>query len=143
MRRFTAERGTAVIDAAVTIPILLLVAVGIFECGRAYETWQLLTDAAREGAQIAILPNPVAGAAEARTRACMQDGQLAKYGTAIVLVNRAAFVEVDGAAVPASQVTIDYPFEFVLLQPIARLVNGSMAGSAVTMRASTRMRNEM
>ena len=49
------ERGAALIEAAITIPIILLIAVGIFEFGRAYQTWQVLTNAAREGARIAIL----------------------------------------------------------------------------------------
>ncbi len=48
------ERGAALIEAAVTIPIILLIAVGIFEFGRAYQTWQVLTNAAREGARVAV-----------------------------------------------------------------------------------------
>ena len=57
MRHYQGERGTALIEAAVTIPLLLLVAVGIFEFGRAYQTWQVLTNAAREGARVAVLPS--------------------------------------------------------------------------------------
>jgi Flp pilus assembly protein TadG len=44
------ERGAALIETAITIPIILLISVGIFEFGRAYQTWQVLTNAAREGA---------------------------------------------------------------------------------------------
>ena len=42
------ERGSALIEAAVTLPLLLLVSVGIFEFGRVFQTWQVLTNAARE-----------------------------------------------------------------------------------------------
>ena len=49
------ERGAALIETAITIPIILLISVGIFEFGRAYQTWQVLTNAAREGARVAIL----------------------------------------------------------------------------------------
>ena len=59
-RRFGSERGAAIIETALTLPILLLVAVGIFEFGRAYQTWQVMTNAAREGARVAVLPNPEA-----------------------------------------------------------------------------------
>ena len=69
-------RGTALLEAAVTIPLLLLVSVGIFEFGRAYQTWQVLTNAAREGARIAVLPNSNANGVETRVRQYMQDGQL-------------------------------------------------------------------
>ena len=34
---------------------MLLISVGIFEFGRAYQTWQVLTNAAREGARIAVI----------------------------------------------------------------------------------------
>ena len=57
MQKWREERGAALIEAAVTIPILLLIGVGLFEFGRAYQTWQVLTNAAREGARISVLPN--------------------------------------------------------------------------------------
>ena len=40
-----------------TLPLLLLVSVAIFELGRAYQTQQILTNAAREGARMAVLPD--------------------------------------------------------------------------------------
>jgi hypothetical protein len=50
---------------------------------------------------------------------------------------------VNGAAVSASQVTIDYPVTFVVLQPVARLVSpGTSVGGPLTMRAQALMRNE-
>ena len=53
--RFTIERGAALLETALTVPMILLISVGIFEFGRAYQTWQVLTNAAREGARIAVL----------------------------------------------------------------------------------------
>ena len=64
-------------------------------------------------------------------------------GTAGVTVNRTASMIVGGTTVAASLVTIDYPFEFIMLQPVARLVvHDSNAGQAITMRATALMRNE-
>ena len=45
------ERGAALIESGDHLPIVLMIAVGIFEFGRAYQTWQVLTNAAREGAR--------------------------------------------------------------------------------------------
>ena len=136
-------RGQALIEAAVTIPILLLVAAGIFEFGRAYQTWQVLTNAAREGARIAVLPNPVAGSVETRVRGYMQSGELPGFATASVVVNRNAVLQVNGANVSASEVTVQYPFDFIVLQPVARLVTAqSQTGAPLTMVASALMRNE-
>ena len=61
--RIKSERGAALIEAAVTIPLILLISVAIFEFGRAFETWQIMTNAAREGARVAVLPLPVASIA--------------------------------------------------------------------------------
>ena len=137
------ERGAALLEAAITIPILLLIAVGIFEFGRAYQTWQVLTNAAREGARMAVLPNTSVSAVQSRARDYMESGQLSNAATATVNVDRNVSIVVNGANVPASQVTVQYPFDFIMLQPVARLVNpNSTAGQSLTMVASSVMRNE-
>ena len=49
----------------------------------------------------------------------------------------------NGTPVSASLVTVDYPFEFIMLQPVARLVApGATVGGPITMRATAIMRNE-
>lgn len=142
-RAMRSQKGAALLEAAITIPILLLIAVGIFEFGRAYQTWQVLTNAAREGARMAVLPDPTPGVAEQRVRDYMQAGQLTGWAGAAIDVNRSATLDVSGRIVSASAVTVDYPFSFILLQPVANLVTaGSTVGSAITMRAQAVMRNE-
>ena len=137
------ERGQALLEAAVTIPILLLVATGIFEFGRAFQTWQVLTNAAREGARVAVLPNPAEGSVETRVRAYMDSGELTGSAAATVTVNRNAVLNFNGTNVSASQVTVSYPFDFIVLQPVARLVAAdSETGSSLVMVASALMRNE-
>ena len=76
------ERGAALIEAAITIPIILLIAVGIFEFGRAYQTWQVLTNAAREGARQAILIDKTDADVQATVQNYMKAGGLPKYATA-------------------------------------------------------------
>jgi len=143
-KRLSSERGTAILETALTLPLLLVVSVGIFEFGRAYQTWQVMTNAAREGARVAVVPNAAAGAAEARTRQYMQLGQLPNYNSATVNVNPAATVDIGGGATAtATLVTVSYPFQFVVLQPVVRLlVSGSTVGAPVTLTASAEMRNE-
>jgi Flp pilus assembly protein TadG len=143
IRNRRGERGNALIETAITLPILLLMMVGIFEVGRAYETWQVLTNAAREGARMAVTPNSNATTTEAVVRQYMTDGQLPKSAAAAVVVNSGATLTVNGNTVSASQVTVDYPFDFIMLQPVARLVvPSSQAGKSITMHASALMRNE-
>jgi Flp pilus assembly protein TadG len=143
MRNWRSQKGAALLETAITMPLLLLVAVGIFEFGRAYQTWQVLTNAAREGARIAVLPDPTPGRAEQRVREYMQTGQLPMWNAAAVNVNRASSITVNGAQASASVVTVDYPFNFMVLGPVARLVTPQTTlGNALTMRARAVMRNE-
>ena len=74
MRKWRSETGAALLEAAFTIPILLLVTVGILEFGRAYQTWQVLTNAAREGARIAVLPDLTAPVVQQRVRTTCRRG---------------------------------------------------------------------
>ena len=141
--RLHTERGAALIEAAVTIPLLLALSTGVFEFGRAFQTWQVLTNAAREGTRMAVVPNALPADVSTRVRTYMQDGQLANFAQASVAVNRAATLTAGAVAVSASQVTIDYPYQFMVLQPVMNLIqNGSLAGGPITMRASVLMRNE-
>lgn len=141
--RWKSSRGQALLETALTLPLLLLVSVSIFEFGRAYQTWQVLTNAAREGARIAILPNPAPGSVQARVVSYMQSGQLPNAATATVTVDRNATVAIGATTASASIVTVNYPFQFIVLQPVAQLVvRASTLGGPLTMTASALMRNE-
>jgi len=139
----TGERGAALIEATLIIPLLLLLMVGIFEVSRALETWQVLTNAAREGARMAVTPNSNTGTVSALVHTYMANGHLTSESVANVTVDQGASIVVNGSTVGASVVTVDYPFEFMMLQPVASLVvPGSTTGQAITMRATALMRNE-
>jgi Flp pilus assembly protein TadG len=141
LRRGRDEHGAALLEMAFTLPLLLFVCVGILEFGRAYQTWQVLTNAAREGARIAVLPGSTSTDVTNRVRTYMQNGQLPKYATATVSVTPTT-VSIGAGTESASQVTVNYPFDFIVLDPIARLATGQGTGTGVNMVASATMRNE-
>lgn len=142
--RWSRERGAALLETAIALPLVLLVSVGIFEFGRAFQTWQVLTNAAREGARVAVLPNPAPGAVEARVSAYIVAGQLPNPATAAVTVDRNAALSIGATTASASVVTVQYPFNFIVLNPVARLVVGgsTLGGAPITMTTSAEMRNE-
>jgi len=137
------ERGQALLETAMVLPLVLLVSAGIFEFGRAYQTWQVLTNAAREGARVAILPSSTASDVQSRVQTAMQTGQLQDAATATVDINQGATVSIGATNASASIVTINYPFSFIVLNPVVNLVvKGSMVGTPITMVATAQMRNE-
>lgn len=49
-------RGATLVEAAITILIVFMFLMAIMEFGRAYNIYQTMTDAAREGARFAVSP---------------------------------------------------------------------------------------
>ncbi len=141
MKRLRNQRGAALLETAITIPIVLLVSVSIFEFGRAYQTWQVLTNAAREGARVAVLTETTDAQVTSAVKNYMTTGKLSAAGSATVTVERAIpFAGVN----TASRVTVSYPFSFVVLNPVMRLISkGTTTGQGVTTMSSiATMRNE-
>jgi Flp pilus assembly protein TadG len=143
LTRIRKDRGAAIVEVALTLPLLLLVSVGIFEFGRAYQTWQVLTNAAREGARIAVLPGSTDSSVRNRVVGYMQNGQLPEATNATIDITRDNAIDVGSGRATASEITVRYPFSFITLQPVARLVvPGGSLGSPIVMAASAMMRNE-
>jgi len=55
-RAKNSRRGAAMIEFALCLPILLLLVFSIIELGRALMVHQILTNGAREGARLAVIP---------------------------------------------------------------------------------------
>jgi len=131
------------IEAAMTLPLLLFVCVGIIEFGRLYQTWQVMTNAAREGARIAVLPSQVNGGVDSRVRQYLQMGGLNSDSSVGVAITAVPVSLGAGSTASGSRVTVTYPFTFMVLQPIARLVvPNATAGAPITISTSATMRNE-
>lgn len=142
MKRMRSEKGAALIEAAITVPVILLICVGIFEFGRAYQTQQVLTNAAREGARSAVITGTTDDAVRTRVRNYMQAGSLPNWETANIAVSRNE--DMPGSDT-GSKITIDYPFQFMVLNPVVRLIAPAddKTGAPITMQSSALMRNEM
>ena len=139
------EDGAALIETAFTFPIMLFVCVGILEFGRAYQAWQIITNASREGARIAVLPAYPDSSVTDRVKTYLTNGGLdpTAVANAKVLISSATIPVSGTTTASAAKVRVEYPFQFMVLGPIAQLiVKDSKAGEAFTMAATTVMRNE-
>jgi len=141
MKRLRNQKGAALLETAITLPLVLLVCVSIFEFGRAYQTWQVLTNAAREGARVAILSESTDAQVTTAVKAYMQGGQLPSFALATISVERTVPF---AASNTASRVTVSYPFKFTVLNPVMRLVRSSSTTGqgTTTMVSVAMMRNE-
>lgn len=62
------ERGQAVVEFAVVLPLLVLLLLGIMEFGRVIHSLLTIQNAAREGARLGITPDATDAEIEARVR---------------------------------------------------------------------------
>src|SRR5689334_23699847 len=107
------ERGAALLETAITIPMILMVCIGIFEFGRAYQTWQVLTNASREGARLAVIPGSTDADVRARVNQYLTGGVLSSLADSKIVLNRAVGFT---ATATGSSVQVNYPFQFMILK---------------------------
>jgi Flp pilus assembly protein TadG len=139
--RLRNERGAALLEAAITVPIILLICVGIFEFGRAYQVQQILTNAVREGARAAVIE----GTSDERVSKIVTD-----YMASGNLPVPAAPVTIDiSRAEPfggttASKVTVTFPYKFMVIGGVVKLVapKSTLGSTNLNMQATALMRNE-
>ncbi len=65
-RRRAGERGSELVEFALVFPLLLLVVLAIVDFGFLFQRYEVLTNAAREGARVAVLPGYTTADIQAR-----------------------------------------------------------------------------
>ena len=145
--RMRNERGAALLETAITLPILLFICVGIFEFGRAYQTWQVVTNASREGARAAVILGTTPEQVKSAVITYAKIGGIPECPAAAgVTCIDLTHIQVKGVTIGGhsySEIEIDLPFNFMMLNGIAKMVkSGSSTGAGLTMIARSVMRNE-
>src|SRR5688572_7452382 len=132
VRRLAGQRGQAIMETALILPIVLVLSISIFEFGRALQVWQLLTNAAREGARVAVLPGATPEGVKNRVYQYMEAGGLENRALDQITLTPTEIDMGDGP-VGASQVTVAYPYTFMVLNPVMQLIKpGSAVGTPLT-----------
>ena len=143
LRRFCGEEAAQLVEFALVLPLLLFVMLGIAEFGFIFQRYEVLTNAAREGARIAVLPGYTAADVQARVASYVTAGRVPTIaGNPVVLVENIA-IPVGGGlpALTARRVTVTYTYTYTFIPGI-----GAMLGAAyntVLLTAVSEMRSEI
>jgi Flp pilus assembly protein TadG len=139
------ERGAELIEFAFVLPVLLFVAFGIIDFGFLFKEYEVVTNAAREGARLKSLGDST-GYSTADVQSRVQsyiingglDGSLVNtaVNTANIPVNSGGTVNASG-----STVQVTYPHRFWVLAGIAQKLGGGFGTATLT--ASSTMRSEV
>jgi Flp pilus assembly protein TadG len=122
------DRGTAAVEFALVVPILLLIVFGIIDFGRALNAQIVLTGAARDGVRLAALGYPDA-AIQARVVAAAPD-------LSGVTATVAASCPPGAGPTANAQVNVSYSFSFITpIGAVAGLLGGSDLGAPIVLTA--------
>ena len=143
-RRGSSEDGSQLVEFALVLPMLLLVVLGIAEFGIIFQRYEVVTNAAREGARMAVLPGGYTDAdVQARVRTYLTNGRVANTVANTVILVDDVQVPVGGGRPPlsAKRVTVTYTHSYLFLGGI-----GAWFGSTYTtvpLQAVAEMRDEV
>ena len=105
-RRFgSREEGQALVEFAITLPLLLFLLLGIVDFARAWNVYEVLTDAGREATRAAVVDQ---GYTEAQIRQVAKDA-LARTG--ITLNDSDITINAGAARGEPTTVTLNYGYE--------------------------------
>jgi Flp pilus assembly protein TadG len=140
-RRLGRARGAELVELALVLPLLLILVAGIVDFALMFQAYEVVTNAAREGARVRVLPGYGDNDAQARVIAYLNASGLTGAATTVV---SATPIPGGAGGAPATigyQVSVAYVHPITLLGPILGLIGGSYA-STITLNGVSIMRAE-
>ena len=139
-RGWRGEDGAELVEFAFVLPTLLLLIVGVVDFGLLFQKYEVVTNAAREGARVAILPGYGTADVTARVNQYLTTGGL--NGTATVSVGAPQALSVGSQCITVRPVTVSYQHQFLFIGPMLTFAGlGSLADK--TLNATSAMRDEL
>jgi Flp pilus assembly protein TadG len=139
-RRGGDDTGSELIELAIVLPILLLVVAAIVDFGFLFQRFEVVTNAAREGARVAVLPGYGVPDVRARVQNYLTAGGLTATIPAPTVTYGSQTLP-SGLVVSTVTVNVQYPSQFSFIGPFASMFGGSGWGT-LTLRANSVMRVE-
>ncbi len=131
------EQGSQLIEFAIVVPLFLLLLAGIFDFGMMFRTFEAVTNAAREGARVGVLPGYAAEDVETRVDAYMEASGLRDPYTVTV---ENVPVATGAGTFTARAVTVNYTYQFAVLGAIGIMFGGNY--TTIPLQAVSVMRTE-
>jgi Flp pilus assembly protein TadG len=126
------RRATAAVEFAVVAPVFLLMVFGMIEYGRMVMVYQVLTNASREGARVAVLDGATTASVTSQVNSYLSSGTITG-ATVTVSPNPPSNAEYGDPVT----VTVSIPFSQVSWLPSPMYLGGKTLTSATVMRRET------
>jgi len=141
LRRFReTEAGQALVEFTMILPLFVLLFMSMVEFGRAFHTWLLITNAAREGARVAAVQSDLS-----TVQNRIYDSFCANFPSQCNIdPTRVTITTTNVQGSRGSMVQVDVAYDFQWVTPIGNIVNLVSGGniSDLTIRSHASMRLE-
>jgi Flp pilus assembly protein TadG len=139
--RLRSQRGAELVEFALVLPVLLVMLAGMLDVGLLVQHYSIVTNAAREGARVAIMPGWLEADVQDRVNQYAVNAGLPD-GAVLAEVNNVS-VDVGARSVPAVQVSVSYDYNYLLIDSVIQhFVDGGF-NPTFTLRAAATMRTEV
>ena len=140
LRRPHSELGQSLVEFTLILPVFLILLFGLVDFGRAFYTWQIVTNASREGARAAAIQSDAATIiAKTRGSFCNPYPSSCALDTSLMTITP---TNVQGSRGDNTSVQVNYRFSYVTpISPLLNLFFGSSI-TAPTISSTTTMRLE-
>jgi len=140
--RVRSQAGAELVEFALVLPILLLVFGGIVDFGLLLLRQQVVTNAAREGARLAVLPGYTATDVQARVTQFVREGINDDSAAPVSQLTVVTLTPGTGPPFQAARVQVTLADRFLILGPIVSLAGGGGSFGTIALSATTTMRVE-
>jgi Flp pilus assembly protein TadG len=138
LARLRSRRGQALAEAAIVLPLLLLLVFGIVELSNAWRTFQTVTNSAREGARVGVVPGSSVQSVHERIRATMESGSLEFVAANVTIEctdrNGATAAGMCSNTGEQLRVAVRVNYEYDVLRPLAGLLPITISNSTIMRR---------
>lgn len=141
--RVRSEDGAELVEFALVLPMLLLIFGGIVDFGLILQRQQIVTNAAREGARLAILPGYTTADVQARVTQFIREGLDDAAAAPVATLTPVTIDSPVGPDFQAAQVMVTLDSGFMILGPLVSLVGGGGESfGTIALSATSTMRVE-
>lgn len=134
------EDGSNLIEFVIVFPILMLILMGILDFGMLMRAQEVVTNAAREGARVAILPNYTQTDVRLRVNEYLTAAGLSPNDLSAPTSAVSVPVVTPAGTFTALAVTVSYRYQMFMLSGASAMFGGGIG--QVPLQASAVMRSE-
>ena len=133
LRLARSQRGAELIEFALVLPLLLLLVLGIVDFGFLFQRLEVVTNAAREGARLAVLGSYDTTDVQNRVNDYLLEGGVPVVPGNPTITVSSPTLNIPGASpVSAKTVEVRYNYDYMFLSGLASFFGGNFSSVPLT-----------